>query len=82
MATKFDARQTISHDTLEQLALTAGKELDDLLRSINSEVTPPLRLHQDTGTNRVIKIEDYTVTNPETGKKRSCLLYTSDAADE
>lgn len=71
MATKFDARQTISHDTLEQLALTAGKELDDLLRSINSEVTPPLRLHQDTGTNRVIKIEDYTVTNPETGKKRS-----------
>jgi hypothetical protein len=25
----------------------------------------------DTGANRIIKIEDYTVSNPETGRKKS-----------
>jgi hypothetical protein len=71
MSTKLDARQIISRDTLDQLANSAGKELDDLLRSINEEVTPPLQLHADTGANRIIKIEDYTVSNPETGRKKS-----------
>lgn len=71
MSTKFDARQSISRDLLDQLALVANKEVDDLLRSINKELTPPFQMHQDTGSNRVLKIENYTVTNPETLRKKS-----------
>ena len=42
MVTKFDARQTISRDTLNQLVNATGQELDNILRAINAEVTPPL----------------------------------------
>lgn len=71
MPTKFDGRQSVSRDVLDQLAAAAGIEYDNLMRSINKELTPPLQMHQDTGSNRVLKIEDYTVTNPETLRKHS-----------
>src|SRR6478609_1874619 len=71
MVSKFDIRQAISRDLLGQLAPTANQEVDNLLRSINSEVTPPLNMYPDTGLNRVLKIADYNVVNPETGKNRS-----------
>ena len=71
MVTKLDSRQTISRDTLDQIAVVSGAELDNLLRSINEELTPLLRMLPNTGTDRILNIEDYTITNPETSRKIS-----------
>jgi hypothetical protein len=72
MSTKLHDRQVESRDVLDQITVgTQPTELDNLNRSINSELTPPLRMRQDTGSNRALKIDSYTVTNPESGKNRS-----------
>lgn len=70
MSTKFDIRQCISHDLLDMLATAAGKEVDDLLRSINSSATPPLKLSV-TQSDRVVTIGSISVTNPETSVNRT-----------
>jgi hypothetical protein len=70
MSTKLDARQTVSRDVLDQLASAAGVELDNLLRSLNSNDTPPLKMSV-TGTDRVVSVGSIFVTNPETSKNRT-----------
>lgn len=70
MATKLDSRQVISLDALNQL--TAGVqdiELDNILRSIDSDLTPILKL--DTDGALTISVGTNLKTNPETGKQTS-----------
>lgn len=72
MSTKLDSRQVESRDILDQVTNgTQPTEVDNLLRSMNSELTPPLRMRQNTGSDRDLKIDSYVVTNPESGKNRS-----------
>jgi len=74
---KFDARQTVSADSLNQLTTAAGAQLDNLLRSIDSNETPPLKLSV-TGTNKIIDIGSIFITNPETLKNRTIPVITTD----
>lgn len=71
MSTKLDIRQSISRDVLDQLALVANKEVDDLLRSINEELTAPLQLRASSPADRVTNIDSMFVTNPETLRNRT-----------
>jgi len=70
MATKFDTRQSINHTILARLSGVADTELDDLLASINTEVTPPLALSV-TGTNKIVNIANILATNAATGLTRT-----------
>jgi hypothetical protein len=69
--TKFDARQVISRDTLNRLALASGTELDDLLRSLNAEATPPLHMFATATPNLVLNIGSIKVQNPVTLRNRT-----------
>lgn len=76
MATKTRSRQLISIDFLDQLIPadpgTSGTEIDDLLRSINEELTMPLRMvPNNPGNDRVININSIFITNPETGRNKT-----------
>lgn len=72
MTTKPDARQIISRDTLTQIANNAAnKELDDLFRSIDSELANPLRMLPTATPNRTVNIQNILVTNPEHGRRRT-----------
>lgn len=70
MPTKFDTRQSINHSILARLSGVADTELDDLLTSINTEVTPPLALSA-VGTNRVVNIANILANNAATGITRT-----------
>ncbi|HLD91605.1 MAG TPA: hypothetical protein VI911_11460 [Patescibacteria group bacterium] len=83
-ATKTDLRQLVHRAQLDQLttsalyttAITGGKpanstEADNLLTSVNSELTNPLRLYPtDPTADRVVHVGAITVVNPETAKNR------------
>ena len=71
MTTKFDARQTVSRDSLDQLTPSTGQELDNLLRSINSRVTPPVKLEATSTPSLVVNVGSILVTNPETSKNHT-----------
>lgn len=72
MARRFDARQTKSYDLLQQLFPNlSGKDLDILLRSINAEVTPPLRVEASNPNTRVINIGPGVVSNADAGRNKS-----------
>jgi len=71
MTTHFDIRQSISHDTLDQLVTTTGKEVDDILRSVNSELTPLLRMvPANPGASLILNIGAISAANPETSRNR------------
>lgn len=70
--TKFDARQTISRDTLSQIFPNASdKELDDILRSIDSELTPPLRLDASATPDLIVSVGPAIVSNAENSRQKS-----------
>jgi len=72
MVTEFGARQMVSRDTLDQIANNeSGVEVDDLLRSIDEELTVPLRMRATSTPDLVLNIENITVTNPEHSRKRT-----------
>lgn len=71
MANKIDSRQVISRDTLSQIATSPSRELDDLLRSVNSELQMPLRMAASTSANQILNISNTVVTNPETNRRRT-----------
>jgi hypothetical protein len=83
MARKLDARQTIIRDYLDQLTLssswgpavtnekpTFSTELDNLLRSLNSETTDPIRLRANYPNNLAVNLDAAVITNLETQKNR------------
>jgi len=70
--TRFDIRQCIAHDTLDQIASAAGLSVDAILRAINSETTMPLRLSATSPTaNMVLNVGNIIVTNPQTARNRT-----------
>ena len=71
MSTKLDARQTISRDTLNQIVNAADKELDDILRAVDSELTSPLALTENSPADLIVNIGALSITNSETGRTRS-----------
>jgi len=69
--TKFDARQTISRDLLPQLASATGKELDDLLRAIDTDISVPLRLDASNPADLIVTLgTGSTVINPINNRKK------------
>jgi hypothetical protein len=70
-STKFDARQVISRDALSRLASAAGAELDDLLRSLNAETTPPMEMFASATPDLILNIGNISVQNPEKSNHRS-----------
>jgi hypothetical protein len=69
MATKFDARQTISRALLSRLTSSANTELDNILQSLNTETTPPFALSESNPVDRVVNVGAISLINPETGRK-------------
>lgn len=70
--TKFDARQVISRDLLSQLFPSASnQQLDELLRSINGDLTFLLRLDASNPADRVVNVGPGVVANSETNRSRS-----------
>lgn len=70
MSTKIDARQIISRDLLSRLSLSSGQELDNLLRAVNSEATPPFEILAQSSPNLSVTINNSTVTNSETNRNK------------
>lgn len=71
MATRFDARQTISRDLLRRITGAADSELDNILRVLEKEVTPPLSLTASQPADLILNIGSITVTNPETSQNKT-----------
>jgi len=69
--TKLDARQVTYKGTLLRTATTNPTELDNLIRSLDAEVTPPLMMRADTATLRKVDISSIVVTNLETLEKKT-----------
>lgn len=78
MATKFDARQTISRDLLQRIATVAGTPLDALLRSLNAETTPPFNLSATTTPSLTVNVGSAKVVNPITGSNRTVAAIGAD----
>lgn len=71
MATRVDARQSVSRDTLGQLTNSAGVEVDNILRSINSELTHSLVMRAASTPNRTFTIGPLFISNTETSTRHS-----------
>jgi hypothetical protein len=72
MANKLDARQVESRDVLNQLAAgVADKELDDLLRATDSELTAPFVMRESSPADLTVTIGAVSITNPETNRRRT-----------
>ena len=65
---KLDVRQSRTRDLLDQIATSVDVNGDNLLRSINKELTPPFAM-QVTGTH-AIQVGAISVQNPETLENR------------
>ena len=68
---KIDARQIISRDALDQLKGSANTELDDLLRAINSEITPPLRMDASSPADLTVSIGAVQISDSENNRVKS-----------
>lgn len=72
MSTKLHARQIFSRDTLERLfPNTNPQELDDLLRSINSELTPIFEIRANNPANLTVNIGPRDLQNPTSNYRRT-----------
>lgn len=72
MATKLDARQIRSRDVLQQIyPHLAEQELDDLLRSIDFDLTPPLQLDATATPSLVVNVGADTVDNTLSDRQQS-----------
>jgi hypothetical protein len=71
MSQKFDARQTIYRGTLGQLSPTLNPELDNLLLSADSDLTPLLRLSANTPNSLIINVGASDLLNSESNRRRA-----------
>lgn len=71
MGNKLTARQTIYKGTLPRLSGSTDPELDNLLESLNAEVTPPLRLFASATPDLILNVGPSIVPNPETGSNKA-----------
>lgn len=68
----LDARQMISRDILQQIfPYLPGQQLDALLRSINSDLSAPLRADASSTPNRVVTIGPAIVSNAVSGRQKT-----------
>ena len=65
MPSRFDTRQSIIRDILSRVSPVQNSELDNALRSINSELTPPLELRAEDTPSLVVNIGSSLVDNNE-----------------
>jgi uncharacterized delta-60 repeat protein len=68
---RLDSRQSICRDALDQIASSAGQQVDNVLIAINSELTMPLRMVASTPSDLVINIGNILLTNPEISRNRT-----------
>jgi hypothetical protein len=68
MATLEHIRQHESREDIKQISNTTPTVMTDVIKSIDKELQPPFRMRQDTGSNRVLYVDDYIVTNTSTNK--------------
>lgn len=71
MATRLHVRQSEVRDLLDQIAGSAVVDLNTILSSINSELTPPGRLIANSPASLVVNIGSGVVTSPGTTRNRS-----------
>ena len=67
--TIFDLRQSESHDLLTRLTGVAGSLADDIVRTVNAELTPPFALAATgnaPGSGASVSIGSYNIQNPDT----------------
>ena len=70
--TNLTARQTISRDILQQIFPNiADKQLDVILRSINLDLTPPLRVDASSSPNLTVTVGPSVIDNTESGRQKS-----------
>lgn len=78
---KIIPQQIVSKDTLDQLYKaseyfandTDNIQLSDLLLALNKELTPPLRLRENSPNSLILNIDAISVQNPETDVRRTIL---------
>jgi hypothetical protein len=68
---KFDARQSIYRGTLDQLSTANNPELDNLLLSADSDLTPLLRLSANTPNSLIINVGASDLLNSESSRRRA-----------
>ena len=68
---KFDVRQNILRDVLDQVSKTAGTKADTILSTINSELTMPLRLSAAATPSLVVTVGAAVMANPDNLRNRT-----------
>ena len=71
MSQKFDARQSIYRGTLDQLSTSANPELDNLLSSVNTDLTALLRLSASDPASLVVNVGGGDLLNAESNRRRA-----------
>jgi hypothetical protein len=71
MSQKFDARQSIYRGTLNQLSTSTNPELDNLLSSVNADLTALLRISANTPANLVVNVGGSDLLNAESNRRRA-----------
>lgn len=72
MPQNFDARQTESRDTLSQMEPNVVRPLlDSIIRSADSDLTPPLRVDAAATPSLTVTVGSGTISNPESQRQRS-----------
>jgi hypothetical protein len=65
-----DFRQVVSRDTLSQIANGTDAQGDSLIRSLDSETTPPCRIRATDVASYDVLVDAVVVVNPATGRNR------------
>ena len=68
---KFDVRQNIHRDALDQIAGTAGTRVNTILSTVNSELTMPLRLIAAATPSLIVTVGSAVMANPDTLRNRT-----------
>jgi len=71
MSQKFDARQSIYRGTLNQLSTSTNPELDNLLSSVNADLTALLRISANSPADLVVNVGGGDLLNAESNRRRA-----------
>lgn len=72
MISKIHTRQVLSRDLLQRLwPNVASQELDNLLQSINSEVTPVFELTPNNPANLILNVSPRVISNSQSGYNKT-----------
>ena len=71
MSTKLDLRQSIYRGTLNQIGNQTNPEGDNLLNSVNNQLTPLLRMNANSPASLVVNVGAGDLTDTETNRRRA-----------